>query len=56
MLEFDIHVFILCYFRAHTEHWALEKGFGTNISPLLPSEEYAFGIGLVLVDKGFCNT
>ena len=43
------------YFRAQTERWIMSEGIKRVIEPTLDNETYSFGIGLVLVDKGFCS-
>lgn len=46
---------ILHVFRAVTELWNLESGTGRIVDPELEANKYAYGIGLFLVNPGFCE-
>ena len=40
---------------AETEIWELENGNNKLIDPVLPTNQYAIGIGLYPVDFSFCH-
>ena len=40
---------------AETEIWELENGNNKLIDPVLPTNQYAIGIGLYPVDYSFCQ-
>ena len=38
-----------------TEVWGFENGSNTFMEPILPKDEYAYGIALFVVNPDFCK-
>ena len=42
-------------FRRWSEVWGFENGSNTFMEPILPKDEYAYGIALFVVNPDFCK-